>query len=252
MSQKNIIQAVHISKSFRVGEQNVPVLKDVSLSVEDGDFLVIFGPSGCGKSTFLHCILGLEPPTRGTVQFFGEDFYATGTDDDRAVARKQMIGMVYQQPNWIKSLDVKGNVAFPLRLLGIEANEAIESARSALDRTGMLDFAEYVPTELSSGQQQRVALARALVHNPEVIIADEPTGNLDFESGQRLMDILFEMNTQKQQTVIMVTHDLEYLRYAKHIARMFDGHIVRVYDASDREEIFAEVRCKSGNEQTGR
>ena len=243
---ENNIEVVKVSKSFQVGSQNVSVLKDVSLSVESGDFLIIFGPSGCGKSTLLPCLLGLEPPTSGSIQFFGEDLYAAGTEDDRAIARKQMIGMVYQQSDWIKSLDVKGNVAFPLRLLGIEENEALEAARKVLDRIGVLDWADYIPTELSSGQQQRVSLARAIIHNPEVIVADEPTGNLDFESGKRIMEILSDMNMKRGQTVIMVTHDLEYLRYAKHVAHMFDGRVIRVYDDTDKEEIFSEMRVKSG------
>lgn len=246
--KRSIIEVRHIFKSFRVGSQDVPVLKDVSLSIEDGDFLVIFGPSGCGKSTLLHCIMGLEPPTEGTIQFFGENFYASGTEDDRAVVRKQLVGTVYQQSNWIKSLNVADNVAFPLRLLGMDESESLSRAHSTLDKLGMLDWAGYVPTELSSGQQQRVGLARAIVHNPEVIIADEPTGNLDFESGKRIMDMLFEMNKIKNQAVIMVTHDLEYLRYAKRVARMFDGKIARIYDETDKDEIFSEIHLKRGVE----
>lgn len=248
MSSSGIIEARSVSKSFVVGKQVIPVLKNIDLVVHDGDFLVIFGPSGCGKSTLLHCIMGLEPPTSGEIHFFGENFYASGSEDDRAVVRKQLVGTVYQQSNWIKSLNVEENVAFPLRLLGMEEGESLERASAVLDRLGMLGWAKYVPTELSSGQQQRVGLARAIVHNPEVIIADEPTGNLDFEAGKKIMEMLAEMNQTRNQAIIMVTHDLEYMRYAKRVAHMFDGRVERIYDESDKEEILSAVHYKRGEQ----
>lgn len=246
MSQP-ILLAHDIFKSFPVGAADVPVLRGISFTVASGDFLVIFGPSGCGKSTFLHTVLGLEPPTSGTVSIFGTDLYADGmTDDDRSEFRKRHIGMVYQQPNWIRSLSVVENVAFPLALLGEEKRVATERARQALSLAGMLDRESYFPMDLSSGQQQRVALARAIVTDPDIIIADEPTGNLDYESGQALMELLKALNGKADKTVIMVTHDLEYLGFAKTAIRMFDGKIVGSYDEHTRDELMSGIRMKSG------
>lgn len=239
-----VIQVENLNKSFRVGEEEVRVLYDLSFTVSVGDFWVIFGPSGCGKSTLLHTILGLEPPTTGKVIFLDRDFYAFPDEDARSVFRKRNIGMVYQQPNWIKALRVVDNVAFPLLLLGESRPEAQKKARSMLETVGMAHRAQYWPTELSSGQQQRVALARALIVNPKVIIADEPTGNLDFESGQALMELLVDLNRQ-DKTIIMVTHDLDYLKYAKQVIRMLDGRIVEIQNDKKTDWIPFDKNIKS-------
>ena len=239
-----LIQVQHVSKSFQVAAANVPVLKNITLTISTGDFLVIFGPSGCGKSTLLHSLLGLEAPTTGKVIFLGKDLYSDLTEDDRSRFRKRHIGMVYQQPNWIRSLTVLENVALPLSLLGISKPEALQKAKQAIEMVEMQEWSSYIPTELSSGQQQRVALARALVSNPEVIIADEPTGNLDYESGQKLMQLIAELNQKSVKTVVMVTHDLEYLNFAKTAIKMFNGEIVGEYSESDKESLLREIRGK--------
>lgn len=220
-----IIKASGLNKTFSVKSQAVRILRDINFSVRRGEFLVIIGPSGCGKSTLLHTILGLEKPTSGTVVFQGKSLYEQLSEDNRADLRKREIGMVYQQPNWIKSLTALENVMFALRLNGLSEKEAAARAVKALEQVGMSDWGDYIPTELSSGQQQRVALARAMVTDPTVLIADEPTGNLDFESGQQLMKLLSELN-QTGKTVIMVTHDLEYLSFAERALEMLDGQIV--------------------------
>lgn len=245
-----IITVQHVSKSFHVGTQDVPVLKDISFEVRAGDFLIIFGPSGCGKSTLLHVILGLEEPTNGNVYFLRKNIYDGITEDDRANFRKQHAGMVYQQPNWIRSLTVVENVAFPLLLLGQDKYQSLQEAREMLKTVEMLDWQGYIPTELSSGQQQRVALARALITNPEVIIADEPTGNLDYESGQELMRLLTDLNKTRNNTIVMVTHDLEYLNFAKTAVRMFNGEVVGVYGEKDKEKLMTEIRSKRGNDNS--
>ena len=242
-----VIQVQHVSKSFHVGMQDVPVLKDVSFEIKPLDFLIIFGPSGCGKSTLLHTILGLEEPTKGSVYFLGKNLYDGVTEDERSYFRKQHAGMVYQQPNWIKSLTVVENVAFPLLLLGQEKYKNLEKAKEMLKAVEMLEWANYIPTELSSGQQQRVALARALITNPEVLIADEPTGNLDYESGQELMQLLTTLNKTKNNTIVMVTHDLEYLSFAKTAVRMFNGEVVGVYEEKDKDRLMTEIKSKRGN-----
>ncbi len=241
-----ILSVKNISKSFATAAVPVPVLKDVSFDVKSGDFLIIFGPSGCGKSTLLHTILGLEEPNHGTVMFLNTAIYDHKTEDERSDFRKVHVGMVYQQPNWIKSLTVLENVAFPLTLLGIEKLETLKRARSQIAEVGMTDWADYIPTELSSGQQQKVSLARALITDPEVIIADEPTGNLDFESGQELMEILTKLN-RNGKTILMVTHDLEYLKFARTAIRMFNGTIAGIYGEKDKEKLERDIKTKRGN-----
>lgn len=277
MIQNTIISVQHLSKSFPVGAQMVPVLKDVSFTVEPLDFLIIFGPSGCGKSTLLHTLIGLEPPTSGKVIFLGKDLYgekassiksqvsrrenkknkipntkhlmpnANIGEDERSEFRKRHIGMVYQQPNWIRSLTVVENVAFPLLLLGQEKEKSLAEAREMLAALEMSLWQDYLPSELSSGQQQRVALARALINSPKVIIADEPTGNLDYESGQELMELLVDLNKKQGHTIIMVTHDLEYLDFATKVIRMLDGRLVAFYEEKDKEKLMAEIKGKRGN-----
>lgn len=221
----SIFSAQHVGKTFFVKAQNVVVLSDINMEIKKGEFLVIFGPSGCGKSTLLHTILGLEKPTSGEVFFTNKGLYRDLDEDQRSDLRKRYIGMVYQQPNWIKALTVRENVMVPLRLSGARVGFSRQRANEVLKLVGMTDWQDYIPTELSSGQQQKVALARAVVTNPDVIIADEPTGNLDFESGQELMDLLARLH-QNGKTVVMVTHDLEYLSFAQRSLEMFDGKIV--------------------------
>lgn len=243
----SVIKIQNISKSFRVGEQDVQILKNISFEVKNGDFLIIFGPSGCGKSTLLHTILGLEEPTEGKVIFLDKNLYNGITEDERSDFRKTHVGMVYQQPNWIRSLTVVENVAFPLLLLGQDKLQSLEKAREVLKTIGILEWQNYAPTELSSGQQQRAALARALITNPEVIIADEPTGNLDYESGQNLMQLLTNLNSNGKKTVVMVTHDLEYLGFAKTAIKMFNGEIAGTYSENDKEKLIKEIKSKRGN-----
>lgn len=238
-----VVQVDNIHKSFKVGKQQVPVLRGVSFTVDKSDFLVIFGPSGCGKSTLLHVMLGLEQPQQGKVKLLGTNIYNGKSEDEQAEFRKHNIGMVYQQTYWIRSSSVLENVAFPLLLLGRDKNEALLKAEGILKRVEMADWADYFPTELSSGQQQRVNLARALIHDPEILITDEPTGNLDYESGQELMKLLAEVNKQGK-TVLMVTHDLEFLNYSQKAAEMIDGKIDKIYKGQEKEELFNNIKKK--------
>jgi len=247
-TSQNIIDIKKIAKSFLVGNQQIPVLKDINFQVNSGDFLIIFGPSGCGKSTLLHTILGLETPTSGSIDFFGKSLYSQSTEDDRSEFRKKNIGMVYQQPNWIKALNVVENVEFPLILTGIDQSSRRQKAIKFLTELEMQSWAEYHPSELSSGQQQKVALVRALITDPKIIIADEPTGNLDYDSGRELMLLLSRLN-QQGKTIIMVTHDLEYIRYSKTAIRMLDGQVLKHYPNSldllkelDYKRISADVK----------
>lgn len=228
-NKTTIIQVDKVFKTFYKKAQDIQVLKDISMSVYKGDFLVLFGPSGCGKSTLLHILLGLEEPTNGTVNFLGKLIYKEMDEDGRTEFRKEHISMVYQQPNWIKALSVRNNIVFALRLNGCSQKDAINKATDILKTVGMEEWADYAPGELSSGQQQKVSLARAMVTNPDILIADEPTGNLDFDSGQELMKLLQDLN-KEGKTIIMVTHDLEYLTFANRAVEMFNGRIVKEVD----------------------
>lgn len=242
-----LLKVENVKKSFKIGNSSIEILKGISFEVNQGDFAIIFGPSGSGKSTLLHVILGLEIPSEGDVKFLGESFYQGKDEDDRSAVRKKHIGMVYQQPNWIKSLNVVENVAFPLILLGVEKAESVKQAWKQLETINLQKWVSYIPTELSGGQQQRVALARALITNPSVIIADEPTGNLDFQAGQDLMNLLMKLNGQGR-TIIMVTHDLEYLKYAKRAIQILDGKVVAMFDESSKEQMMSKIMGKRGIE----
>lgn len=229
---EEILKLTEIHKSFLLGAQETQIIKGAGFSVNKGDFMIIFGPSGCGKSTMLNILLGLEPPTKGEVMFLGKDLYSFN-EDDRAQMRKQQVGIVYQQSNWVKSLSVIENVYFPLTLRGLPEEERKTKAMEMLELVGMEQGATQNPAELSGGQQQRVSLARALISNPALIVADEPTGNLDSKASEEIM-ALFKQFNEQGKTVIMVTHDLEYLKFASKSINMVDGAIVGEYGADDR------------------
>ena len=234
INKKTIIETNNLKKSFTMRDSEINVLKGINVKVKEGEFVIIFGPSGCGKSTFLHCILGLEPPTSGTVSVENKNFYQM-TDDERALYRRHRVGMVYQQPLWISALNIIENVSFPLHLLDLEDKEIETRAHKNLELVGMDKWADYMPTELSGGQQQKVSLARALSINPIMIVADEPTGNLDTVSGRELLDTFLKLVTLGK-TIVMVTHDLEYLKYATKIYHMIDGEVVEEYEPKGKNK----------------
>jgi putative ABC transport system ATP-binding protein len=228
-SKTPVISVKNLNKDFLVGKTSVPILKDINLDINFGEFVIIFGPSGCGKSTLLNTLVGLEVPTSGTVCVRGEDIYKK-TDDQRARFRHDKFGIVYQQPNWLKSLNVVENVEFPLHIAGMASNRARKRAQNILDMFGFAEYGKYAPTELSGGQQQKVAMCRALVNNPWIVIADEPTGNLDSVSAADVMYIFKYLSDESKRTILMVTHNLEYEKYATKIVYMKDGKIERITD----------------------
>ncbi len=244
--KNNLVVADGIRKSFLVGTQTVEVIKGISLKIAKGDFAVIFGPSGCGKSTLLHTLLGLEQPSDGKVYVDGKDYYGMG-DDEIVRFRKNNIGIVFQQPIWIKSLNVLENVCVPNRLRGLSLEEAEEKAMVALKKVKLEDWHGYHPNSLSSGQQQRVSLARALTIDPLILVADEPTGNLDTVSGDELMELLRSLNQDEGRTVIMVTHDLEYLRYATKLFHIIDGLLAEEIDEKGARKLAMTLRNKKGS-----
>lgn len=227
--KKPIIEIKKLNKEFTVGKNQVHILKDIDLEIFNGEFVILFGPSGCGKSTLLNSIIGLEAPTSGEITVRGEDIYKL-EEDARAKFRRSKFGMVYQQPNWIKSLNVAENIAYPLMISGSKKKNAIKRANHVLDLFGLSEYTKYIPTELSGGQQQKTAMCRAFVTNPWILIADEPTGNLDSVSSEDVMNIFKFINEESKRTILMVSHNLEYEKYATKVVYMRDGHIEKVVD----------------------
>lgn len=241
-SKKTIIEIANLKKSFTMRDSEINILKGINIKIKQGEFAVIFGPSGCGKSTLLHCILGLEPPTSGQVLVEGKDFYKLN-EDERALYRRYHVGMVFQQPLWISALNIMENVCFPLNLLHIDEKEIMARAKKNLELVGMDKWADYMPNELSGGQQQKVTLARALSIDPLMIIADEPTGNLDTVSGRELLETFLKL-VDLGKTIVMVTHDLEYLKYATKIYHMLDGEVVEEIEVNKKIKSKASIGKK--------
>ncbi|MDO8507182.1 MAG: ABC transporter ATP-binding protein [bacterium] len=233
MTKKRIptVEIKNLKKSFFVGKEEIPVLKGLDFTIDFGEFVVILGPSGCGKSTLLNTILGLEQPTEGQVLIRGKEVYSMD-EDGRASFRRQKFGMVYQQPNWIRSLNVIENVAFPLHVSGTHHQTAMSKAKNILYLFKFDKFEKYYPMELSGGQQQKLSVCRALITNPWIIMADEPTGNLDTVTAEDLMYDLKVLNAESKRTVIMVTHNPEYERYATKLIYMEDGLIKNIKQKS--------------------
>jgi len=221
-----IIRVEGLSKEFSLDkETKVKVLDEVNLEINSTDFAIIYGPSGSGKSTLLHHIVGLEKPTIGKVVVRGTNLNNL-SDEERAIFRAEKFGMVYQSAYWAKALCVWENVAMPLFIDGLPENKAKKRAVEALEEMGISKFANKLPVQMSGGEQQRVGLARALVNNPWIIVADEPTGNLDTHNADMVMQVFQELNKQRRRTIVMVTHNLAYLPIANKTIAMRDGKVV--------------------------
>ena len=221
-----LVELENVSKIYRLGEVDVPALQGVDLSVQAGDFLALMGPSGSGKSTLLHILGLLDRPTAGRVLWEGED--VTRLNGAKlAELRGRRIGFVFQMFNLVHNLTALENVELPLIFLGVPARERRKKAEEMLVRLGLGDRLRHRPSQLSGGQQQRVALARALVTDPALLIADEPTGNLDTATGREILNLFRELNAQGR-TVVLATHDPEAAGVAKIRLRLRDGQIVEV------------------------
>jgi putative ABC transport system ATP-binding protein len=226
MSDNNfVIEAKNLAKTYQMGEVQVHALRDVSLQVQQGEILAIMGPSGSGKSTLMNILGCLDQPTSGEYLLTGE---AVARLDDNKLAgiRGKQIGFVFQNFNLLSRTSALHNVELPLIYSGIHGRERHKRAAAALEMVGLGDRLHHKPNELSGGQQQRVAIARALVGQPALILADEPTGNLDTQSSQEIMSILQELNEQSQITVIFVTHEPEIAERTRRVIRLVDGLVV--------------------------
>ena len=220
-----MIRTEHLSKVYRMGEIEVPALRDVSLEIEEGEFLAIVGPSGSGKSTLLNMLGCLDKLTSGAV-FIGGVNTASLSENELAEIRRKKIGFIFQQFNLIHSLTALENVALPMFFAGVKSDARIKRAAELLAKVGLRERMHHKPSELSGGQQQRVAIARALSNNPAVIIGDEPTGNVDSETGDAIMGILEGLNRNEGRTIIVVTHDTEIAAHAPRVIRMKDGRLL--------------------------
>lgn len=230
-----MIKIINLTKIFRTESVQTTALNEVSLEISQGEFVAIMGPSGCGKSTLLNMIGLLDNPTSGELWFMDQEV-SRYSENDRTDLRNGNLGFVFQSFNLIDELTVFENVELPLLYAGVSTRERVKRVNEALERMQIAHRTEHYPQQLSGGQQQRVAIARAIVTNPRIILADEPTGNLDSTNGNEVMNLLKELN-HDGATVVMVTHSEENAREAERIIRMMDGYIltesknIRVVDA---------------------
>ena len=220
----NALEMVHITKSYVRGDNTVHALTDISAVIEKGEWVSIMGPSGSGKSTLMNILGCLDRPTSGKYLLDGAEVDSL-SDDQLATERNKKIGFVFQNFNLLPRMDALNNVALPLIYAGISREERMKKAAHALERVGLGDRLDHRPNELSGGQRQRVAIARALVNDPTIVLADEPTGNLDTRSGEEIMDIFKELHKQGR-TIVLVTHEPEIAEFAERIIVVRDGEIV--------------------------
>lgn len=227
MAKKTVIELEHVWKTYQMGENTVHALRDVSLKIQEGEFVAVVGPSGSGKSTMMHLIGCLDTPTKGTIRLHSHNI-ATLSESKLAQLRGKSIGFIFQQFNLLSMLTAEENVALPMVFQGMRRQHQLSQARKLLQLLHLGDRMTHKPTELSGGQRQRVAIARALANEPAVILADEPTGNLDSKTGKEVMDILTRLHVKEGKTIILVTHDTNLVHHAERTVYLKDGKIERI------------------------
>lgn len=219
-----IIETKNLNKTFKMGDLDIEVLKDINLSIDFGEFVSIMGPSGSGKSTLLYLIGGLDKPTSGSVKIKGNEL-SDMKDKEQSIMRRRDIGFVFQFYNLIPNLSVEENVILPVLLDGKKLKDYRNRLDDILEVVGLSDRRAHTPRELSGGQQQRVAIARALVNEPDIILADEPIGNLDTKTGTEVMELLKKINKEKGKTIVQVTHSKEAAEYGDRVINVRDGKV---------------------------
>ncbi|WP_041082384.1 ABC transporter ATP-binding protein [Thermotoga profunda] len=220
-----MIQIKDLYKVYGKGENRVEALKNINLTIEDGEFVAILGPSGSGKTTLLNCLSGIDTPTRGEI-FFNNVAFHSLAEEEKTKFRAQHMGFIFQFFNLVPVLTVLENVELPLKILGVDHDRGLECAYEMLKKVGLLNKANRFPSQLSGGEQQRVAIARALIHEPDVVWADEPTGNLDSETGLGVIELLEKMRVQNNTTLVIVTHDERIAKRANRVLVIRDGKII--------------------------
>jgi putative ABC transport system ATP-binding protein len=226
MVSKNLIEIIDLHKNYQTGEVVTPVLKGINLEIQEGEFLAIMGHSGAGKSTLMNILGFLDQPTEGQYKF--EDINTEQLNDDQlAEIRNQKLGFVFQMFNLLARVSAMGNVKLPLLYSGVPEKDQNERAQKALAQVGLSHRLHNHPNQLSGGEQQRVAIARALINKPKLILADEPTGNLDSKSSYEIMDIFCQLHRKERHTIIMITHEPDIAEFAERLIMLDDGIVVR-------------------------
>jgi putative ABC transport system ATP-binding protein len=238
MNEKPVVRVVNLHKEFMMGETKVNALNGVSIDIQRGSFTVIMGPSGSGKSTLLYLLGGLDWPTSGSIHVEDEEIQKM---DENSLARfrRTKVGFIFQSFNLISSMPAEENVSFPLRFAGVIPSERKARSKKLLEKVGLSDRMTHKPTELSGGQQQRVAVARALINDPPLILADEPTGNLDSNSGLTIMQMLSDLH-KAGKTIIVVTHDPRMRQFATDTIFLLDGNVVTEADYKNATELLTQ------------
>ena len=219
-----ILRVENLTKRYGKGDNQVVAVDDVSFSIEKGEFVAIVGSSGSGKSTLLHLIGGVDRPTSGKVYIEGKDIYSLN-DDALAIFRRRQVGIIYQFYNLIPILNVEENITLPCELDGKKPDQ--RQLNELIATLGLSNRRKHLPNQLSGGQQQRVSIGRSLINNPSIVLADEPTGNLDSKASEEIVELLRLSNKKYNQTIVMITHDLEIAKTADRIIRIEDGRIVK-------------------------
>ena len=225
-----LIEAIHLTKTYGAGETAVRALDDVNLAVKPGEFFAIMGPSGCGKSTLLNMLGALDQPTSGAVWVAGENLAKLRNVDD---FRARTVGFVFQLHNLLPTLTAQENIEVPMQGRGLGSRERRQRSKQILDLVGLIDRSHHLPNQLSGGQRQRIAIGRALANDPKLILADEPTGSLDSQSGEEILALLRDLNRTQGTTIAVVTHDARVAQTTQRILRMQDGHIVEDHRVTD-------------------
>jgi len=236
-----VIELDHIHKTYSMGDVEVHALRGVSLTIQKGEFVAIMGTSGSGKSTMMNIIGCLDRPTRGTYELDGQDVSQLSTDD-RADIRSQKLGFVFQGFNLLSRTSAIENVELPMLYAGIDSHERQKRAKEALEAVGLVGREQNHPNQLSGGQQQRVAIARALVNRPALILADEPTGNLDSRTSVEVMEIFQRLNREQGITLVLVTHEPDISEYAQRVVVFKDGKIKKDYEIENQRDAAEELR----------